>query len=69
MIVQGDVFFIRTQSIPEGALQKSREAKGYVIAKGEATGHAHVIEDEAMLYDKKGTLFVKVSKPVEVRHE
>lgn len=68
-VVQGDLFFIRKIVIPKGAKTVERTAKGYIIAEGEATGHAHVIDDDIRLYEKDGTLYVTTSKTVEVRHE
>lgn len=69
MIVQGDVFFVRIQSIPKEFTKVNRDERGYIIAEGEATGHAHVIDDDIELYEKDGILFVKTEKTVEVRHE
>lgn len=69
MIVQGDVFFIKTSVIPEEATKLNRRLGGYIIAEGEATGHAHVIEDDIELYEKEGVLFIKAAKEIAVRHE
>ena len=69
MIVQGDVFFSKVRAIPQSVTRVSRSERGYIIAKGEATGHAHVIDDDIELYEKDGVLFVKTENTVEVRHE
>ena len=69
MVVQGDVFFTKARLIPKGAKRIERLKRGYVIAKGEATGHAHVIEDEIELYKKDGTLFLRTQREVKVLHE
>lgn len=69
MIVQGDVFFIRMKRIAKESTKVNREERGFIIAEGEATGHAHVIDDDIELYEKDSILFVKTEKPVEVRHE
>ncbi len=69
MIVQGDVFFSKVRAIPQSVTRVSRSERGYIIAEGEATGHAHVIEDEVELYEKDGVLYLKTSKEVEVKHE
>ncbi len=69
MIVQGDVFFTRATKLPEGVKQATRKERGYIIAEGEATGHAHVIHDDIELYEKDGVLFIKTAKEAEVRHE
>lgn len=69
MIVQGDVFFTKANKIPESATAVARTPRGYIIAEGEATGHAHVVDDAVELYEKDGTLYLRTSKTVEVRHE
>ena len=69
MVVQGDVFFKKSRKIPEGALRIDRKNRGYVIAEGEATGHAHVIKEDVELYEKNGTLYLKTASNVDVVHE
>jgi hypothetical protein len=67
---QGDVIIRSTESIPDGAVRVKRTLKGLVLAEGEATGHAHKIEEDgAELYEKDGILYIKVEKPVQVKHE
>lgn len=65
---QGDVI-IRGSMIPDSAKRVDRKLKGFVLAEGEATGHAHVIEEEIELYEKNGVLYIKTDKPVTVKHE
>lgn len=69
MIVQGDVFFTEVNEIPKKATAVMKKARGYIIAEGEATGHAHIIDDDIKLYEKDGTLYLRTLNPVEVRHE
>ena len=69
MIVQGDVFFSKVRAIPQSVTCVSRSERGCIIAKGEATGHAHVIDGDIELYEKDGVLFIKIANEVEVRHE
>lgn len=69
MIVQGDVFFTEANKIPEKATVVMKTTRGYIIAEGEATGHAHIIDDDIKLYEKDGTLYLRTLNPVEVRHE
>ena len=69
MIVQGDVFFLTVRALPQRARRVSRSERGYVIAEGETSGHAHVIEDDIELYEKEGVLFIKTVKEIAVRHE
>ena len=69
MIVQGDVFFTKTKKLPEGAKARKQNKRGFVIAEGESTGHAHVVDDDIELYEKKGVLYLKTEKEVQVQHE
>ena len=66
---QGDIIIKRTYKIPEDAKKVCKKRRGFVLAEGEATSHAHVIEDYIEMYEKNGILFIKVDKPVTVRHE
>lgn len=43
---QGDVLLVRVEEVPEGAVAVPREDGRLVLAHGEVTGHAHVIDDE-----------------------
>lgn len=65
---QGDVI-IKKASMPEGARRIFRGPKGFVLAEGEATGHAHVIEQHIEMYEKEGVYYLIVEKPVTVKHE
>lgn len=69
MIVQGDVFFLRANEMPSGAKQKEKNGKGFIIAEGETTGHAHVAIGELEMYEKNGTLYLKVHNTIPVTHE
>jgi hypothetical protein len=67
---QGDVIIRNVTEIPDGAVRVKRTLKGFVLAEGEATGHAHrIVEHGAELYEKDGILYIKVEKPVQVKHE
>lgn len=70
ILQQGDVLIIQESSLPEDCKKINRSAKGYILAEGEVTGHAHVIEEEIKFYkDKQGRLFFKAEKTVTVKHE
>ena len=69
MIVQGDVFFTRTEALPNGAMPVERTLRGFVIAEGEATGHAHVVADDIELYEVGGFLYLRTESEVKVKHE
>ena len=77
---QGDVIIACCDSIPEGAKEVPRQEvptiggqqKCYVLAYGEATGHAHrvmVKEDEVKMYERDGVLYLSVDAPTNVVHE
>jgi len=53
----GDLLIISIESIPKGAKKK----QGKVIMEGEATGHAHVLDD-GVLFEKDGRLYFDVKK-------
>jgi len=65
---QGDVN-IRKAKIPQGVIRKEKTKRGYILAEGEFTGHAHVITDECEVYEKNGLLYIKNDSPVEIKHE
>jgi hypothetical protein len=46
MFRQGDVMLVPVKEIPDGLVEVPRENGRIVLAHGEATGHAHVIERE-----------------------
>jgi len=43
---QGDVFLVRVDTIPDGAVLIKRENGKVVLAHGEVTGHAHAISEK-----------------------
>jgi|SRR5208283_1721977 len=69
MIVQGDVFFTRAKRLPVKAEVKQKSKRGYIIAEGEATGHAHVVDDDIELYESGGVLYLRTEKEIQVKHE
>ena len=62
---QGDLLIVSIKEIPiEAILQKSR-----VLAEGEATGHLHLIDEKADVFERNGTLYFRVnSSPAVLRH-
>ena len=74
LIQQGDVLFFQVSQqlngLPAQAQAVPRVDRGLVIAEGELTGHAHVIEEEgAQLYSLDEILLLVVEEEVECRHE
>ena len=72
-IQQGDVLLKKIDSLPEGSKIKNASDKGYVLAEGESTGHAHriteIASDICRLYEKDGVLYVKALNSVNLTHE
>jgi hypothetical protein len=70
---QGDVLIKRVNSLPSKAIAKKPTPKGYVLAEGEHTGHAHRIAnietDICELYEKDGVLYIKANNPCNLTHE
>lgn len=67
---QGDVLLKRVDDIPKGAKKVVRKAKGFVLAEGEVTGHAHVIvEDDIGVSELDGVMYIKTDKLVDLTHE
>jgi hypothetical protein len=66
---QGDVIIRRSKGIPVGAKRVPKSSRGFVLAEGEATGHAHVIGDDIRMYEKGGVLYIKADRPVTLNHE
>ncbi len=70
LLVQGDVYLIRQEKLPDNLEIKHCPQRGIVLALGEVTGHAHVIQDEIEAYeDADGTIWLKNSNAVTLTHE
>ena len=71
---QGDVLLMPCAEVPAGARPEAAEAGRVVLARGETTGHAHVMSAERVAHfrdDGTGSGFVRVdgSAPVALTHE
>lgn len=73
---QGDVLLFTFAKLPEGKLTPVIPgSRGFVLAEGEATGHAHVVEpppakDDVQFYtDAQGTLWMSTKKDAVLKHE
>lgn len=67
---QGDVKMHVLDSLPKNLNKEKRSKRGYILAEGEVTGHAHVIDTEIEFYrDNEGKLFFRTEKEVTVKHE
>lgn len=72
---QGDVMIMGVDEIPEGLEKIKPGVRGYVLAEGEATGHAHTLNEVQFAQMWKGSqeedpdLFLKTDKACTVVHE
>ena len=68
---QGDVVLKQVESIPENAVKVKASNRGYVLAEGEATGHAHTIDDVAGVefVEKDGMFYLVNNMPVKIKHQ
>ena len=67
---QGDVIIQSTHEIPKKATKSDPSERGFVLAEGEVTGHAHVIDPVfATLFTTEDERFLQVHKSATVKHE
>lgn len=68
---QGDVLIEYIAAMPRGGRVLTADPRGYVVAEGEATGHAHIIDAEGVLEMREidGVLYARIGAPVALRHE
>ena len=67
----GDVLGLRVEALPEGVKRVKPRGGRFILADGEATGHAHAITatPDIQLYERDGVMYVKCDAPVELTHE
>ena len=70
-IRQGDIWIEQCETIPHEATKVRATGRDYVLAEGEATGHAHTIEatPDVELYELNGVLYCRVLGETVVRHQ
>lgn len=68
---QGDVLISRVSEMPAGGRQVRATSRGFVVAEGEATGHAHTLPTEGVLEMREvdGVLYARIAGPVDLSHE
>ncbi len=66
---QGDVLLESVDSIPAHAMPVTKRDGRHILAEGEVTGHAHVVEDDIELYEKAGVLYCRAAAPFTIKHE
>ena len=66
----GDVVIKKIACFPSGIKKPiMRKARGWVLADGELSGHAHVIEEDIELVEINGVLYMRNSDTVTIKHE
>lgn len=68
---QGDVLLKKIEQLPNGAVCLKPKGGRWVLAEGEATGHAHAIEqiDDCTVHEKDGVLYIAATNAVKLQHE
>lgn len=68
-VQQGDLLVEQVSELPKGS-RRVRRGSRVVLRMGEATGHAHAIEDPAgvEVYQHEGVTLLKLSRPATVMH-
>lgn len=73
LYVQGDVYLIGIKELPKGLSIKKNDNRGIVLAEGEHTGHAHIINDDAifaiLLEGANKEMYLQALKEVEIKHQ
>jgi hypothetical protein len=64
IVRQGDVLLVKTDS---GQRKTRKKASRVILAEGESTGHAHVVEAVPLEID--GVMWIVAPSEVPVRHE
>jgi hypothetical protein len=68
---QGDVFLERIDAIPANVKPRARDNGRAILAYGEVTGHAHVLDDpESAIFDgEDGEFFLRIESDTGLVHD
>ena len=69
---QGDVLMFSQAELPQGLKPAKPEARGFILAHGESTGHAHVIDCNAdceVFTNEINELYIWAKSQVTVKHD
>ena len=71
LIQQGDVLVFSVKDIPSNAVPVKSKQGRFVLAEGETTGHAHVIDEipGVEMFRLDNAVFLSTMAPTIVRHE
>jgi len=68
--VQGDILIEKCSKIPAGAKPVKPINGKHVIAEGEATGHAHTIDESVGdIFELEGVLYLKAKQAGTIEHQ
>jgi len=68
-VQQGDVLIKKSNGNLLSMGKVAKKEKGFVLAEGEATGHAHRVEDDIELFEENGVLYICSKEEFTVTHE
>jgi len=68
-VQQGDVLIKKSNGNLSGMKKVVRKEKGFVLAEGEATGHAHITTDNIEMFEKDGVLYIEADEEFTIKHE
>jgi hypothetical protein len=68
---QGDLIIERVSAVPVKAVSVASVSGRFILAEGEATGHAHTITatPDVELFERNGVLYCRVAADVAVEHQ
>jgi hypothetical protein len=68
---QGDVLLVKVDAVPQDAKPVSASGGRFVLAEGEATGHAHAVtvSEGVEMLERGGVLYLSAATETEVEHE
>ncbi|RJX17077.1 MAG: hypothetical protein C4575_14175 [Desulforudis sp.] len=68
---QGDILIQSVEKLPDNLEIMPPENGRYILARGEASGHAHAVYESILLYKERGTniLYCKADDYFTLRHE
>jgi len=66
---QGDVLIESVAKLPDGVDPVFRPNGGFILAQGSSAGHAHVVEDDILVYEQDGLLYCQAETEFTVKHQ
>lgn len=69
IIQQGDVLIKKIGINLDDMKKVNKSTRGFVLAEGEATGHAHTTVDDIEMFEKDGVMYITSKDEFTVTHE